>query len=113
MLSVIGDAFTVDHEQLMLLDPDLLLVWESGTPVHTIGELRKRGFEVAVIRTRGLSDIAAAMRQAARTTFNRISVDQHTSPSDTVAILIWQNHDRISPRFGRIPVRIRGPHRDP
>jgi iron complex transport system substrate-binding protein len=62
-LPVIGDAFTLDQEQLALLEPDLLLVWESGTPLHTIQELRKTGFNVAVIRTRGLADIAAAMQQ--------------------------------------------------
>ena len=62
-LPMVGDAFTVDLELLALLDPDLLLVWESGTPAHTIEELRNRGFSVAVVRTRGLADIADAMRQ--------------------------------------------------
>lgn len=62
-LPVVGDAFTVDQEQLALLNPDLLLVWESGTPAHTVDELRRSGFNVAVIRTRGLMDVADAMRQ--------------------------------------------------
>ncbi|MCP4300796.1 MAG: ABC transporter substrate-binding protein [Gammaproteobacteria bacterium] len=60
-LPVVGDAFTVDQEQLALLKPDLLLVWESGTPAHTVDELRKVGYRVESIRTRGLSDISAAM----------------------------------------------------
>jgi iron complex transport system substrate-binding protein len=60
-LPVVGDAFTVDQEQLVLLNPDLLLVWESGTPVHTVDELRKVGYRVESIRTRGLSDISSAM----------------------------------------------------
>ena len=60
-LPVVGDAFAVDQEQLALLDPDLLLVWESGTPLHAIEELRETGFAVEAIRTRGLADIAAAM----------------------------------------------------
>ena len=62
-LPVVGDAFSVDHEQLAMLSPDLLLVWESGTPQSTVDELRKLGYTVAVIRTRGLRDIAEAMRQ--------------------------------------------------
>ncbi len=62
-LPVIGDAFTLDQERLALLQPDLMLAWESGTPAHTIDELTERGFNVAVIRTRGLADIAAAMRR--------------------------------------------------
>ncbi len=60
-LPVVGDAFNVDQEQLALLEPDLLLVWESGTPAHTVDQLRAVGYEVATIRTRGLDDVATAM----------------------------------------------------
>ncbi len=60
-LPEIGDAFTVDQEQLSLLQPDLLLVWESGMPVHTVDELRSRGYRVESIRTRNLADVSAAM----------------------------------------------------
>ena len=62
-LPVVGDAFSVDHEQLALLEPDLLLVWESGTPQHTVDELRKYGYAVERIRTRGLEDVADAIRR--------------------------------------------------
>ncbi len=62
-LPVVGDAFTLDQERLALLAPDLMLAWESGTPAHTIDQLKQRGFNVAVIRTRGLADIAEAMRR--------------------------------------------------
>jgi len=61
-LPVVGDAFTIDQEQLALLDPDLLLVWESGTPAHTIDELRHSGYNVQVVRTRGLADVADALQ---------------------------------------------------
>ena len=60
-LPVVGDAFAVDQEQLRLAAPDLLLVWESGTPAHTVDELRNAGYRVAAIRTRSLDDIATAM----------------------------------------------------
>jgi iron complex transport system substrate-binding protein len=62
-LPVVGDAFSVDHEQLAMLRPDLLLVWESGTPAHTVDELRRLGYNVAVIRTRSLADIGPALLQ--------------------------------------------------
>ncbi|MGB5256470.1 MAG: helical backbone metal receptor [Woeseiaceae bacterium] len=62
-LPVVGDAFSVDHEQLALLEPDLLLVWESGTPQHTVDELRKHGYTVEAVRTRGLKDVAVALRR--------------------------------------------------
>jgi len=62
-LPVVGDAFTVDQEQLALAKPDLLLVWESGTPAHVIDELRDIGYNVVSIRTRELDDVATALLQ--------------------------------------------------
>jgi iron complex transport system substrate-binding protein len=62
-LPVVGDAFTVDQEQLALLQPDALLVWESGIPEHVVDELRQVGYRVEVIRTRSLQDVALALRR--------------------------------------------------
>ena len=67
-LPEVGDAFTVDQEQLSLLQPDLLLVWESGMPAHTVDELRALGYRVESIRTRGLADVATAMRRVGELT---------------------------------------------
>ncbi len=62
-LPIIGDAFTVDQEQLALLEPDALLVWESGIPAHVVEELRAVGYRVEVIRSRSLNDVAVALRR--------------------------------------------------
>ena len=62
-LPVVGDAFTVDQERLALAKPDLLLVWESGTPAHVVDELRDIGYNVVSIRTRELDDVADALLQ--------------------------------------------------
>lgn len=62
-LPVVGDAFTVDQERLALARPDLLLVWESGTPAHVVDELRGVGYNVVSIRTRELDDVADALLQ--------------------------------------------------
>ena len=62
-LPVVGDAFAVDQEQLAVLQPDLLLVWHSGTPAQVIDDLRQAGYRVEVVRTRSLADVAAALRQ--------------------------------------------------
>jgi iron complex transport system substrate-binding protein len=60
-LPQVGDAFTIDQEQLSLLRPDLVLVWESGMPAHAVDELRARGYRVESLRTRDLDDVAAAL----------------------------------------------------
>lgn len=62
-LPLVGDSFMVDQEQLGLLRPDVVLAWQSGTPAHVVDELRQLGYRVEVIRTRGLDDIPAALRQ--------------------------------------------------
>jgi len=62
-LPIVGDAFMIDQEQLAILKPDLLLVWHSGTPAHVIDELRRVGFNVEVLRTSTLADVALAIRR--------------------------------------------------
>ncbi len=62
-LPVVGDAFMLDLERLMLLQPDLLLAWQSGTPAHVVDELESQGFHVAVIRTNNLHDVPKALRR--------------------------------------------------
>lgn len=75
-LPEVGDAFMVDQEQLAFLNPDLLLVWESGTPLHTVDELRNRGYRVEIVRTRGLNDVAAALRHVGGLTGRQEQADE-------------------------------------
>jgi iron complex transport system substrate-binding protein len=75
-LPVVGDAFMVDQEQLALLNPDLVLVWKSGTPQHTVDELRKRGYRVEAVRTRGLGDVGAALRRVGELTGRQQRADE-------------------------------------
>jgi iron complex transport system substrate-binding protein len=60
-LPVVGDAFTIDQEQLALANPDLLLVWEDGTPSHVIDKLRSIGYNVVAVKTKSLDDVAEAL----------------------------------------------------
>ncbi len=74
-LPEIGDAFSIDQEQLSLLQPDLLLVWESGMPAHTVDDLRQRGYRVAAIRSRNLDDVAKAVIRVGELTGRPESAD--------------------------------------
>lgn len=62
-LPIIGDAFTVDQEQLALIQPDALLVWESGIPEHVVEDLQRIGYQVEIIRSRSLLDVALGLRR--------------------------------------------------
>ena len=78
-LPVIGDAFNVDQERLTLLEPDLLLAWDSGTPAHVVDDLRTRGFRIEVIATAGLVDVPLALRQIGRLTGHEQDADRVAS----------------------------------
>ncbi|MDH3266703.1 MAG: cobalamin-binding protein [Gammaproteobacteria bacterium] len=62
-LPIVGDAFMIDQERLAMLQPDLLLAWQSGTPAHVVDELRRVGYTVEVVRTQSLQDVAEALRR--------------------------------------------------
>ena len=59
----IGDAWRVDLERLVALQPDLVLAWPSGTPEQTLQRLGPSGLEVVLLPTDRLADVAAALRR--------------------------------------------------
>ena len=63
LLPVIGDAFMIDRERLAILQPDLLLAWQGGTPAHVVDELRAAGFAVEVLNTDSLADVPTTLRR--------------------------------------------------
>ncbi len=67
-LPVVGDAFNLDQEQLTVLQPNLLLSWDTGTPAHVVDELKARGYSVEVVRTTTLDDLPKALARLGRLT---------------------------------------------
>lgn len=66
VIARIGDAFRVDYERILALQPDAVLAWEPGTPHATVERLRALRLAVSTIRTRNLADIGAAVRDIGR-----------------------------------------------
>lgn len=62
----IGDAFRLDQEAIAGLDPDLILAWQSGTPVEVIERLQQQGYRVVTLPAGRLLDIAASLRAIGR-----------------------------------------------
>lgn len=97
---VIGDAFNLDQERLTMLDPDLLLAWDHGTPQHVIDELRNRGFRIEVITTTSIPDIPAAMRHIGVLTGRQ-------SGADSAARAFDAKHDAIrEAQSGQAPITV-------
>ena len=64
----IGDAFRLDYERMVELEPDLVLAWKSGTPLEVIDRLEQLGLRVVVLDTDDLAGIADALREIGRYT---------------------------------------------
>lgn len=62
-LPQVGDAFNVNLEAVLALQPDLILAWDAGTPASRIQRLKSLGLRVEVIAVRGLDDIADALER--------------------------------------------------
>jgi len=62
----IGDAFRLDHETIVGLDPDLILAWESGTPHEVIDRLEQLGYRVIALESRSLDGVADSLRTIGR-----------------------------------------------
>jgi iron complex transport system substrate-binding protein len=59
----IGDALRLDFERILALAPDLVVAWESGTPVANIRRLESLGLRVVSVRVETLEDIPRAIEQ--------------------------------------------------
>lgn len=59
----IGDAFRVDYERLLALQPDVVLAWEPGTPAPVVERLKALHVRVEIVRTHDLADVSQALRQ--------------------------------------------------
>ena len=64
----IGDAFRIDVERIMALNPDLVLAWDSGNPSAAVSQLRALGIPVLVVEIRQPQGIADTLEQIGRAT---------------------------------------------
>lgn len=62
----IGDAFRIDYERVMELQPGLVLAWGGGTPTAVIERLRELGLVVAVLEPTTLDSIAGHLQWLGR-----------------------------------------------
>lgn len=60
-LPVIGDAFQINQERLLLQKPDLVLYWKDNTAPNIINQLQKLQIKAIGITTEHLADIPKAI----------------------------------------------------
>ncbi len=64
----IGDAFRFDLEQIMALQPDLVIAWNSGNPAAALERLESLGLKVWKTELRHPADIAVLLENIALAT---------------------------------------------
>ncbi len=62
----VGDAFRVDLERIMELQPDLVIAWQSGNPQGALQKLQQLGIKVWQIEITWPGEIADAVENIAR-----------------------------------------------
>jgi iron complex transport system substrate-binding protein len=62
-LPLIGDAFRLDFERVMALQPDLVVAWGSGTPRENVDRLRELGLRVEPLSVDHLDEIPQALEK--------------------------------------------------
>ena len=72
----VGDAFQVDYERVLALDPDLVLVWDTGTPEPVIEKLGHLGLTVERVSTTHLDDVPLALRRLGELTGTRAAAER-------------------------------------
>lgn len=59
----VGDAFRLDLERIISLQPDLVIAWESGNPALAVNRLQEFGLATWVIEIRQPQEIASTLEQ--------------------------------------------------
>jgi iron complex transport system substrate-binding protein len=67
-LAVVGSHNTVNYERIVQLNPDLIVVWQSGFGQAVIDKLLALGFSVYVSEPQSLSDVALLLRELGKLT---------------------------------------------
>lgn len=98
-LPSLGDAWGIDLESLLALQPDLVIAWPSGNSAGQLRRLRALGIKVFALEPRQLADIAAALR--------RIGVlSGHSETADPAAATFSQAVEQLRLTYaGRRPLR--------
>lgn len=64
----IGDAFRLDIERIVALQPDLVIAWDSGNPRQAVAQLRDMGLAVWSVEIRTPAGIADFIEDVGRAT---------------------------------------------
>ena len=91
----IGDAFRIDLEGILDLEPDLVIAWRSGNPQAALQKLQSLGLHVLQIEILNPEDIADTVKTLARAVGTENSgYDAAEQLQRKISTLRKDNHDK-------------------
>ena len=95
----IGDAFRLDIERIVALQPDLVIAWDSGNPRQAVEQLRQLDLRVWSVEIREPLGIAAFIESVGR-------LSGHADESETEASRLRARLATLEQRYaGALPIR--------
>ena len=92
-IQIIGDAFKLDYETIVTLNPDYILTWKGGTPTCVLEKLKSLQLNLIETEIKTLDDIPKTIAQIAQLTDNKIEANKNIKIfNDTLTALKNQNH---------------------
>ena len=61
-LDIVGSYTTINHEQILKLNPDLIIAWQSGNSFGSLQKLKDLGFKFYIDQLNSLEDVAKSIR---------------------------------------------------
>lgn len=65
-IPIIGNYLRLQIEKVIILQPDLIIAWESGSPSDDLARLKQLGFKIIYSQPNSFEDIANEMREFGR-----------------------------------------------
>lgn len=93
----VGDGFHVDVEKILTLKPDLVLVWQGGTPQALIEKLRSLKLPVLSIGSHTLPDIATNLEILGRATGHEVEAGKAAADYRTQLAGLEKQYASASP----------------
>lgn len=78
-IDLVGDAFKLDYEKIITLQPDYILTWKGGTPIAVIEKLKSLKLNVIETEITRLIDIPKTIEQIAELTQTRLQASKSIS----------------------------------
>jgi iron complex transport system substrate-binding protein len=79
----VGDAFKVDYETILTLNPDYILSWKGGTPQTVTDKLKNLKLNVIETEINTLADIPKVINQIAQLTHTELLAKKNTGKFST------------------------------